>query len=284
MIDDNGALRVHRRAFAQLSALALSAAAVGGLSTKSVPAGAQAQSSDAFARLRDKPIDIGILIFPDMDQIDFTGPFEVLSRLPDTKLHVIGTQSGSFRDHRGLVLTPDVALAGAPQLDLLQVPGGPGQQAQMANEPVLAFIRRHMAAGKPLFSVCTGALICGAAGILKGRRATTHWASFDLLPYFGAIPVDERVVIDGNLVSAAGITSGIDGALVVAELLRGKAVAEAIQLDIQYAPEPPFHSGTPKTAPSSVLSTVTAAYHPLTEARLSTARAVAAKLGIASPL
>lgn len=282
MSDRNGVL--DRRAFAQISALGLTATALGAPFIGAVHAEAEFTPDDAFVRLRGKPIDIGILIFPDMDQIDFTGPFEVFSRVPGAKVHVIGTQNEPFRDHRGLVLTPDVSLAQAPTVDLLQVPGGPGQQAQMTNEPMLALIRNHVAAGKPLFSVCTGALLCGAAGILKGRRATTHWAAFDLLRYFGAIPIDQRVVVDRNFVSTAGITAGIDGALVMAGLLRGKEAAQSIQLDIQYAPEPPFHAGTPGTAPRDVLAAVKAAYGPLTQARVATARAFSARLGIASPL
>lgn len=225
-------------------------------------------------------MDIGILIFPNMDQIDFTGAFEVFSRVPEAKVHVIGTQKGPFRDRGGMILTPDVPLAEAPTLDLLQVPGGAGQQALMQDKSVLSFISAHVASGKPLFSVCTGALICGAAGVLKGRRATTHWSAFDLLPYFGAIPVRERVVIDGNIVSAAGVTAGIDGALTVAALLRGDNEAERIQLDIQYAPDPPFNAGTPETAPKEVLAAVEAAYAPLMHARLETAKQVGARLGI----
>jgi cyclohexyl-isocyanide hydratase len=269
-----------RRTVVQLAAAGLTAglsATVGG------QAGAEpaVETTSAFARLRDKALNIGVLSFPDMDQTDITGPLAVLARLPNAKVHLIGTQMTPFRDKRGLMLTPDMTLYEAPDLDLLEVPGGPGQEAQMNNEPLLAFIRNHLAAGKPLFSVCTGALICGAAGVLKGRRATTHWASFDLLPHFGAIPVRERVVVDGNLVSAAGITAGIDGALTVASLLRGDATAQRIQLDIQYAPEPPFNAGVPETAPPEVLAAAKAAYQPLTDARLKTAREVSVRLGIA---
>jgi cyclohexyl-isocyanide hydratase len=240
----------------------------------------QGRDHRAFTELRDKPVDIGILIFPDMDQIDFTGPFEVLVRLPNAKIHVIGTRGAPFKDHMGLTLTPDCSVENAPNLDLLQVAGGPGQEAVMNNAAVLSFIRHHVAAGKPLFSVCTGALICGAAGILQGRRATTHWTAFELLPYFGAIPVRERVVVDGDLITAAGVTAGIDGALRVAALVRGDAVAQRIQLDIQYAPEPPFNAGLPETAPPSVLAAVKAKNQPLSDARLKTARAVSARLGI----
>jgi cyclohexyl-isocyanide hydratase len=279
MTDDREDPNPSRRTVVQLAAVGLTtglSATAGGKA-----AAGTATTSDAFTRLRDKPLSIGVLSFPDMDQTDITGPLAVLTRLPNAKVHLIGTQKSPFRDKRGLILTPEMTLDEAPDLDLLEVPGGPGQQALMNNEPLLAFIRNHMASGKPLFSVCTGALLCGAAGVLKGRRATTHWASFDLLPYFGAIPVRERVVVDGNLVSAAGITSGIDGALTVASLLRGDASAQIIQLDIQYAPEPPFNSGVPETAPPDVLAAERAVYQPITDARLKTAREVSARLGVA---
>ena len=129
-----------------------------------------------------------------------------------------------------------------------------------------------------VLSVCTGALVCGAAGLLKGRRATTHWASHHLLEIFGATPVHERVVIDGNFVSAAGVTAGFDGALTVAAILRGKPAAEEIQLSLEYAPEPPFDSGSPDTAPPEVLDAARAALREVTEARLDIVKRVAEKL------
>jgi cyclohexyl-isocyanide hydratase len=230
---------------------------------------------------QDKTLNIGMLLFPRMDQIDFTGPFSVLSRIPEVTVHAIARELGPVRDHQGLVLTPDKTLADCPPLDLLQVPGGPGQEELMNDEAVLPFIQNHMAAGKVLFSVCTGALICGAAGVLKGRRVTAHWSTVGLLPYFGAVPVDQRVVVDGNLISAAGVTAGIDGALQVAALLRGKEIAQRIQLEIQYAPEPPFQAGSPHTAPPEVLKAVKEKFQPLTRAREKTARQVAERLGTA---
>jgi len=145
---------------------------------------------------------------------------------------------------------------------------------------VLGWIRQQAAGARCVFSVCTGALLCGAAGLLKGRRATTHWASFHLLPFFGAIPANERVVVDGNMVFAAGVTSGIDGALRVAAELRGDDVAQTIQLYIQYAPEPPFDSGTPETAPPAVLEKARRAVQAITSQREETARRVAQRLGI----
>ena len=153
----------------------------------------------------------------------------------------------------------------------------------MENEEMLAWIRQQAAGACGIFSVCTGALICGAAGLLKGRRATTHWASFHLLPFFGAIPVNERVVVDGSYVFAAGVTAGIDGALRLAAELRGDATAQAIQLHMAYAPEPPFNSGTPETAPPAILQHARQSMQDITTRREVTARRVAARLGVEVP-
>ena len=228
----------------------------------------------------DAHLQIGSLLFEGLDQIDLTGPFEVLSRMPNSTYRVFAKTTEPVRDVRGLRITPDAALADAPQLDLLHVPGGFGQEALMDDEEVLGWVRRQAAGARCVFSVCTGALICGAAGLLKGRRATTHWAAFHLLPFFGAIPVNERVVVDGNMIFAAGVTAGIDGALRVAAELRGDEAAQAIQLYMQYAPEPPFRCGTPETAPPAILEGARRAVHAITEQRGVTARRVAARLGI----
>jgi cyclohexyl-isocyanide hydratase len=228
----------------------------------------------------DTHLQIGSLLFEGLDQIDLTGPFEVLSRIPNATYRIYGTTAEPVRDLKGLRLTPDAALADAPQLDVLHVPGGFGQEALMEDEVVLDWIRRQAAGAHSVFSVCTGALICGAAGLLKERRATTHWASFHLLPFFGAIPVNERVVVDGNWVFAAGVTAGIDGALRLAAELRGDAAAQAIQLYMVYAPEPPFDSGTPETAPAAILAQARDAVGGITAQREVTARRVAARLGI----
>src|SRR5215468_2975487 len=191
----------------------------------------------------DVHLEIGSLLFEGLDQIDLTGPFEVLSRIPNSTYCIYGKTAGSVRDLRGLRLTPDAAIADAPPLDVLRLPGGFGQEALMEDAEVLDWIHQQAAGAYSIFSVCTGVLLCGAAGLLKGRRATTHWASFHLLPYFGAIPVNERVVVDGNCVFAAGVTAGIDGALRLAADLRGDDAARTIQLYMAYAPEPPFDSG-----------------------------------------
>lgn len=223
---------------------------------------------------------IGALLFDGVDQIDLTGPFEVLSRVPDGEYRIYAKTANPVPDVNGLRLTPDASLAQAPQLDVLHIPGGPGQEALMDDAEVLAWMSKQAAHARWIFSVCTGALLLGAAGLLRGRRATTHWAAWDLLPYFGATPVDERVVVDGNIITAAGVTAGIDGALRLAAELRGQRAAEAIQLTIAYAPEPPFTSGRPDTAPPAVLREAEQAVAALTARRKETARRVSERLAI----
>jgi cyclohexyl-isocyanide hydratase len=230
----------------------------------------------------DTHLQIGSLLFEGVDQIDLTGPFEVLSRIPNATYRIYGKAMAPVRDVKGLRLAPDAILADAPPLDVLHVPGGHGQEALMDDAEVLNWIRQQASGACSIFSVCTGALICGAAGLLRGRRTTTHWASYHLLPYFGAIPVNERVVVDGAWVFAAGVTAGIDGALRLAAELRGDEVAQAIQLHMAYAPEPPFDSGTPETAPSQILEQARRSVRTITAQREQTARRVAAGLGIAA--
>lgn len=231
----------------------------------------------------DIHLQIGSLLFADLDQIDLTGPFEVLSRIPNATCRIYGVTGDPVRDLNGLRLTPDAALADAPPLDVLHVPGGFGQEALMEDVEVLDWIRRQASGACHIFSVCTGALLCGAAGLLKGRRATTHWASLHLLPYFGAIPVNERVVVDGNCIFAAGVTAGIDGALRLAAELRGDEAAQTIQLHIAYAPEPPFNSGTPETAPAEIFEQARHALKGITARREATACRAARRLGIVLP-
>jgi len=226
-------------------------------------------------------LNIGSLLFENLDQIDLTGPFEVLSRLPNATCRIYAKSADPVRDIMGFPITPDATLAEAPQLDILHVPGGPGQEALMQDEEVLDWLRRQAAGATKVLSVCTGALLFGAAGLLRGKRATTHWASFHLLPWFGAIPVDERVVADGNWIFAAGATSGIDAALRLAADTRSVAAAELIQLDIAYAPEPPFQSGTPRTAPAEIVERARRNSAGLIARREATARRIAARLGVA---
>ena len=235
-------------------------------------------------QITTQPLSVGCLIFPQMDQIDFTGPFEVLSRMPDTTVHVVGKELSPVRDIQRLQLTPDTCIAEAGNFDVLLVPGGYGQQALMHNEDVLGLIRKQVHAKRLLFSVCTGALLCGAAGVLTGRRVTTHWAARPLMFYYDAILADARVVVDGNIISAAGVTAGLDAALVLVSLLRGDTAAQEIQLAIEYAPDPVFHSGTPESAPAEVLQSFQRKYEPIGTAREAEAFRHAAKSINASTL
>lgn len=237
-----------------------------------------ARSSSEEISHAGKHLTIGCLIFPRQDQIDFTGPFEVLSRIPNSTVHVIAKTHTPVRDVKGLILTPEMSIAEAPPLDLLLVSGGLGQQALMEDGETLSFIKNQADSGRYVLSVCTGALLCGAAGILRGRRATTHWAAWDLLHYYGAIPTRARVVVDGNYISTAGVTAGLDGSLKIASILRGDLVAQEIQLDIEYAPDPPFHSGTPETAPPEVIQSFFDRCAHVKESR--EARHFATKLGV----
>jgi cyclohexyl-isocyanide hydratase len=226
---------------------------------------------------------IGAIVFPKVDQFDFTGPFEVLSRIPDSTFHVIGKSRAPVRDVRGLTLTPDIAFAECPSLDVLIIPGGAGQQDLMEDDITLSFIRVQARNARYIFSVCTGVLLSGAAGLLQGVRATTHWSAHHLLPYFGAIPVDARVVVDDRHISAAGVTAGLDGALRLVSLVRNERLAQEIQLSIEYSPEPPFNSGTLGTATKEVVEAVRHSYQSIGESRLATAKRIAAKLGVKFP-
>jgi len=225
-----------------------------------------------------RPLNIGFLIFPDMTQLDFTGPYEVFARLPDTVVYIVAKTAGPVRSDRGLVLAPTVTCAACPPLDVIVVPGGPGQQALMDDEDVLGFVREAAKGARYVSSVCTGALVLGAAGLLRGYRATTHWLSLPLLETFGAIPVDERVVIDRNRVTGGGVTAGIDFGLRLAAELRGAAVAQQIQLQMEYSPAPPFDAGSPATAPKDVVDKLRRAAERFQRERLETCRRAAARL------
>ena len=190
-------------------------------------------------------LNIGSLLFKNLDQTDLTGPFEVLSRLPNATHRIYAKSTDPVRDMMGLRLMPDATLKDAPQLDILHVPGGPGQQALIVDEEVLGWLRGQAEAAKKVLSVCTGALLLGAAGLLRGKWATTHWASFHLLPWFGAVPVDERVVVDGDWIFAAGVTAGIDGAL---RLAASPLLSESSSTSPMRRSRP-FRAGRPRRRP-----------------------------------
>jgi cyclohexyl-isocyanide hydratase len=191
---------------------------------------------------------IGFVLFPGLTQLDLTGPYEVLTRLPGASLHLVWKDLDPVRSDRGLTILPTDSFEGCPPLDLLCVPGGPGINDLMTDETVLSFIQHQAWGARYVTSVCTGALVLGAAGLLKGKKATTHWMSHGLLAAFGAIPTKARVVTDGRLITGGGVTAGIDFALAVVADLVGPDVATAIELGLEYDPQPPFGTGSPDRA------------------------------------
>ena len=202
----------------------------------------------------DRELQIGFLLFPNLTQLDLTGPYEVLGRLPDAKVHLVWKTLDPVISDTGMAILPDKTLEDCPPLDLICVPGGPGVNPLLNDEAVLEFLKRQGAQAKYVTSVCTGALVLGAAGLLDGYKAATHWASMHFLDKFGATATNARVVIDRNRITGGGVTAGIDFGLVVGAQLRGELTAQRIQLYLEYNPEPPFRSGSPDTAPSEVLS------------------------------
>jgi cyclohexyl-isocyanide hydratase len=199
--------------------------------------------------------NIGFVIFPDLTQLDFTGPLQVLSRLPQSATHIVAKSHAPVPSDCGLGLVPTHTFANCPPLDLLCVPGGSyGVVRAIGDRETVEFVRRQAGAAKYVTSVCTGAFILGVAGLLKGRRATTHWAFTDLLPLVGATHERARVVRDGNVITAGGVTSGIDFGLTVAAEIAGETTARTIQLGIEYDPAPPFDSGHPDRAPAAIKS------------------------------
>ena len=199
---------------------------------------------------------IGMVLFEGVTQLDLTGPYEVFARMPRTRVALIASSLAPVRTEWGMSIMPDVTFETAPPLDLLCVPGGWGINAVLDDEALLSFLRSRAPDARYVTSVCSGALLLGAAGLLRGYRATTHWLSLDLLPLFGAEPIAERVVHDRNRITGGGVTAGIDFALVVAGELFGESIAQAIQLSIEYNPSPPYTSGSPESAPAEVVRQV----------------------------
>jgi len=223
---------------------------------------------------------IGMLLFPRLTQLDLTGPYEVLARLPNSKVHLVAHGLDPVKTDRGMMIVPTVTYADCPPLDVVMAPGGPGQQELMEDAVVLEFLQRQARSAKYITSVCTGSLVLGAAGLLRGKRATSHWAAIEHLAALGALPVHERVVVDGNIVTGAGVASGIDFALTLAAILEGEEVARQIQLQIEYDPAPPFNSGSPRTASAEMLKALRERLAPLNAQRREVARRVGQKLGV----
>lgn len=221
---------------------------------------------------------IGLLLFPDITQLDMTGPYEVFTKLPGAEVHLVWKTLDPVVANGGMRIVPTMTFAACPQLDLVCVPGGPGMNALLNDEETLAFLRRQAKDARYVTSVCTGALVLGAAGLLKGKRAATHWMSRDMLAAFGATPVAERVVIDGNVVTGGGVTAGIDFALKIAADAFGEDLAKAIQLGIEYDPQPPFRAGSPEGAGPAIVEKARAGAARRQAERESAVRQAAARL------
>lgn len=197
---------------------------------------------------------IGLILFPNLTQLDLTGPAEVFARLPGAKVHLLWKDLEPVSADRGMRILPSTRYDECPPLDVICVPGGPGQIELMSDQQTLNFLRKVAEDCRLITSVCTGSLVLGAAGLLNGYRATSHWSSIDQLSLLGANPVYERVVHDRDRLTGAGVTSGIDFALSVVALLAGEEVAQGIQLQMEYDPEPPFQAGSPRVAPSELVA------------------------------
>ncbi|MEZ4398760.1 MAG: DJ-1/PfpI family protein [Kofleriaceae bacterium] len=206
------------------------------------------------------PLHIGLVLYPGLTQLDLTGPYEVFARIPGAQLDTVAHTLAPVRADSGLALVPSTTLATCPPLDVLFVPGGYGQIAQMTDPAMLAFLRHHGERARWVTSVCTGALLLGAAGLLRGYRAATHWMYMDLLPSYGATPVAERVVVDRNRVTAGGVTAGIDFGLQIIAEVAGPAAAQAAQLELEYDPHPPFDCGHPRVASPALVDAVRARF------------------------
>ena len=201
--------------------------------------------------------NVGFVLFPELTQLDFTGPQQVLARLPHSAMHIIAKSLDPVPSDSGLSLVPTHTFQNCPRLDLICVPGGStGVVRAIGDRETIDFVRQQSSSAKYVTSVCTGAFILGVAGILRRRRATTHWAFAELLPLVGATYEKARIVKDGNVITAGGVTSGIDFGLSVVAEIAGEQVAQAIQLGIEYDPAPPFHSGHPDRAPDAVKAAV----------------------------
>ncbi|MGF7172418.1 DJ-1/PfpI family protein [Azospirillum doebereinerae] len=231
--------------------------------------------------MTDRPPRFGLLLFPNITQLDLTGPYEVLARVPGAEMHLLWKDTDPVRSDTGLRILPTTALADCPDLDLLLVPGGSGVQELLADETVLAFLRSQARTVRYLVGVCTGSLVLGAAGLLKGRRAGTHWASRQFLAAFGAVPTDSRVVVDGTLFTGGGVTAGIDVALAIVAELFGEDHAKLIQLSIEYDPQPPFNAGSPVGAGEDLTARLLERMGPMLAARSAAVRAAAARLNAA---
>ncbi len=222
---------------------------------------------------------VGFLLFPRLTLLDLVGPYQVFSQTPGFDVQLIAKTSAPVPDNHGVCVTPTVTFETAPQLDLICVPGGPGEADAYEDESTLNFVRAAAREAQYITSVCTGSLILGAAGLLKGRRAACHWASRDIVRCFGGKPDPGRVVVDGNLITGGGVTAGIDFALKVVAQVCGPKVAQSRQLALEYAPAPPFDAGHPETAAAEVVSELRNAQREFLKTRKERARRAAQRTG-----
>ena len=229
------------------------------------------------------PLQIGLVLFPRVTQLDFTGPLQVFSSLPGAKLHLIWKRIEPVASDSVLTLTPTITFADCPQLDVICVPGGLGTDDMINDEEMLAFLRRQAEGAKYVTSVCTGSLVLGAAGLLTGYRAATHWTAMEFLKEFGATPTHTRVCVDRNRVTGGGVTAGIDFALTLVSIMIDRQTAEAIQLRIEYNPAPPFNAGSPDTAPPEILAVMREKIAPSQARRAEKINRAAARLAEAAP-
>jgi cyclohexyl-isocyanide hydratase len=224
------------------------------------------------------PLQIGLVIFPKVTQLDFTGPLQVFSSVPGAKVHLIWKRIEPVTTDSVMMLTPTITFADCPQLDVICVPGGAGTDDMVNDEAVLEFLRLQARGAKYITSVCTGSLVLGAAGLLKGYQATTHWSAMDHLAPFGAVPTKTRVCVDRNRITGGGVTAGIDFALTLVSIMVDRPTAEAIQLRLEYNPAPPFNSGSPDTAPPEILARIRERIAPFAQRREEAVQRAAARL------
>lgn len=222
---------------------------------------------------------IAFLLFPDVTQLDLTGPAQVLARLGDARLDLVAASREPVPTDAGFAIVPTATFTDVPEADILCVPGGMGVNGAIADDATMAWVSAVGEKARWVTSVCTGSLVLGAAGLLVGHRATSHWAQRHMLPLFGAEPVAERVVVDGNRVTGGGVTAGIDFALTLTALIRGEAHAKLVQLSLEYDPAPPFDAGSPERAGEGLVAAFQQRASKTAGSREAALRALAARRG-----
>jgi len=203
-----------------------------------------------------KALDVAFVLFPDVTQLDLTGPAQVLSRLGNASVHLVAGSTDPVMTDAGFSINPTCTFRDCPKPHIVCVPGGAGADNAMFDKKLIAWLREVSVGADWVTSVCTGSLVLGAAGLLKGKRATSHWLSRPMLAEFGAIPVADRVVVDGKFVTGGGVTAGIDFALSLMAMIRGEEHAKVVQLSLEYNPQPPFRSGSPEEADEVVVKRI----------------------------